>query len=150
MTSFLWAKATAADQQEVFGLMQRFYAEEHLAFSDERAGAALRALFAEPASGQIFLLRNGGGEAKGYLVLTRGFSLEFGGRFVLLDEVYLEPAIRGQGWGRQSLACAEAWAREQGVRALRLEVQHTNARARAFYAEAGFVDDRRDLLTRWL
>ena len=73
--------------------------------------------------------------------------VEQGGRFVLLDELYLTPAARGRGWGRQALALARDWAIVEGASVMRLEVNHHNARAKALYLSEGYRDDERDILT---
>jgi len=147
--------ATAADLETVLGLMRDFYAEDHLVFDELIARRALHDLFAHPSLGTITLLLHPsatGDEASivGHFTLTYGFSLEFHGRFALLDELYLIPSVRGRGWGRQSLTLASTAARAQGVIALRLEVNQANARARSVYLKAGFQDNRRDLFTQWL
>lgn len=148
---FIWQIATLADAPAVLGLMQAFYAEEGLAFEGPTQGRALDALLVDPALGEVFLLRPAkpgpGAEAVGHLVLTRGHSLEFGGRFLLLDELYLAPEIRGRGEGRRAIAFAAERARHGGAGALRLEVAHENTHARATYARAGFRAETRDLMT---
>jgi len=47
----------------------------------------------------------------------------------------------GQGVGRALLERATLWARETGLEGLSLHVFATNARARAFYAKMGFIED---------
>jgi ribosomal protein S18 acetylase RimI-like enzyme len=84
------------------------------------------------------------------VVLTLGYSLEFGGRDAFVDELYVQPAYRGLGVGRQALAVLEKACRELGVRALHLEVGRTNLRAQALYKAAGFVDRGHFLLTKRL
>jgi len=150
MSDLTWQEAAPGDESALLAMMNAFYAEDHLAFDAARARAAVRELLATPAHGRILLLRDTAPEARGYLVLTVGFSLEFGGRFALLDEFYVAPALRGRGLGRQALDVVATWTRAQGIATVRLEVTHTNPRARALYLTAGFADDRRDLLTRWL
>ncbi|MNN58418.1 putative acetyltransferase [compost metagenome] len=66
---------------------------------------------------------------------------------MLLDELYLAPAARGRGWGRQALAVARDWAAGQGAAVIRLEVNHHNAKAKRLYLSAGYRDDARDILT---
>lgn len=149
MSALKWTLASPADEPTLLSLMEAFYHEENLPFEPSRALAALRELLATADLGQVLVLRDGS-TAHGYLVLTFGFSLEFGGRFVLLDEVFLASELRGRGWGRAGLAQAEAWARMQGVCALRLELNRQNLPARAVYLKSGFTDDGRDLLTRRL
>jgi GNAT superfamily N-acetyltransferase len=148
-SSSVWTPATAGDVPRVVELMRAFYAEEKLIYHEERALRAVSELFIEPAPGQLFLLREGE-TVHGYVLGTMGFSLEFGGRFVLLDELYLTPAARGRGEGRRALACIEAWARDQGVCTMRLEVNDHNEKARAIYVKAGYVDERRGIFTKWL
>jgi len=83
----------------------------------------------------------------GYAVLAMGFSLEQGGHFALLDELYLTPQGRGRGRGKQALAIIEQRARGRGIARLRLEVNRHNALARRLYLATGYIDDTRDLLT---
>jgi GNAT superfamily N-acetyltransferase len=160
LTAFTWSEATMADENIVLELMRAFYAEERLVFAEKESGAGLKELLGRAELGRIFLLRaSGAGEvgtagrgegALGHLVLTFGFSLEFRGRFVLLDELYVRPELRGKGWGRSAIEFAAKWASEQGAASLRLEVNHANRHAKAVYSRRGFCDDRRDLMTRWL
>ena len=148
-TSLDWRPATLADAAAILDLMQAFYAEEHIPFDGSVQGRALDALLVDPSLGSVLLLRDTAPDATplGHLVLTRGHSLEFGGPFLLLDELYLAPAIRGRGEGRRAIAFAAGHARAVGAQALRLEVSHENARARAAYIGAGFVAETRDLMT---
>jgi GNAT superfamily N-acetyltransferase len=129
--------------------MHAFYIEESLDFREARARHALERLLAEPAHG-IFRYIQFDAELVGYFVLTVGFSLEFGGRFALLDEFYVTPARRGLGLGGRTLGHIQRAAAELGVAALRLEVDRTNPRLRAFYRRAGFVPHDRDLMTHWI
>lgn len=143
-----WRPASLADAPAVLGLMEDFYAEEGIAFDGRTQGRALDVLLARPELGAVHLLRAAGADdALGHLVLTSGHSLEFGGAFLLLDELYLRPEIRGRGEGRRALAFAAGQARAAGAHALRLEVSRANARARAAYARAGFATETRDLMT---
>jgi GNAT superfamily N-acetyltransferase len=159
-----WTEARTADADVVLELMAAFYAEERLVFDPQAAGEAVRTLMAKPEFGRIFLLKesgvarvekpvdvSAGREAvSGHLVVTWGFSLEFRGRYVLLDELYLKPEFRGKGRGRSGIEFAAVWARDQGAASLRLEVTHPNRHAKEVYQRRDFGDDRRDLMTRWL
>ena len=57
-----------------------------------------------------------------------------------LGAVYVATDHRGQGLLARLVEACSAWAREQGVDALHLEVHETNARARTAYERLGFVD----------
>lgn len=139
--------AGPADAATVVALMRAFYAEEGLAFNETAARRSVDELLGRPGLGTI-LLFEADGRVIGHAALTFGFSLEFHGRYVLLDEFFLIPEVRGRGWGRNALALAETWTRSAGAAALRLELNHANIRARALYLAAGFTDDRRDLFTK--
>ena len=117
----------------------------------DRAGARRAAewLFAHPQIGGVWFIE-AEGETAGYLVVTSCYSLEFGGAFGLLDELYFDERWRGQGLGAEAIAFAEAWCRERGMRALRLEVELNNQRALRLYSRQGFRSHHRDLMTKWL
>ena len=133
----------------LLGMLRSFYAEDRIALDEARVRRGLDQLFAEPSPGAL-LFAEAGGECVGYLVLGWCFSIEQGGRHVLVDELYLVPAARGRGLGAALLEAACDWARSQGAAVARLEVNHHNARARALYLRSGFRDDQRDILTRVL
>jgi GNAT superfamily N-acetyltransferase len=77
---------------------------------------------------------------EGYVVITWGFSLESGGRDVLLDEMYVsEP---GSGTGSILLDRVIAHVRDLGFTSIYLETEMENAAARRFYGRHGFeVED---------
>jgi GNAT superfamily N-acetyltransferase len=119
--------------------MREFYAFEHLAWDEEAARQALDTLLGDASLGEVWVIRRGGVPA-GYFVLTVGFSLEFRGRYLLLDELYVREEHRGSGIGRLAMGQAEEACRARGIGALRLEVERKNTGARAFYRTAGFRD----------
>lgn len=103
------ATPSPSDEEMVLEMIQAFYAEEQIVFVEERARRAVRQLTRQPECGAVLLFTlpkpaggcgcggNGdGGEPccdteviAGYAVATIGFTLEHGGRLVLLDEFYL-------------------------------------------------------------
>jgi len=139
--------ATAADAALLTGLMREFYAEDQIVFEAARVRAGLDALLGDPRNGEALLWLDAQGQVVGYAVLAMGFSLEQGGHFALLDELYLTPQGRGRGRGKQALAIIEQRARGRGIARLRLEVNRHNALARRLYLATGYIDDTRDLLT---
>ncbi len=139
--------ASMADSETLLQLMREFYHHEQLQFDPQVADSTLKLLFDHPAYGCIYLIGVNLAIA-GYLVLTFGFSLEYGGRDALIDELYLQENYRRQGIGKQALEFAEQVCRAQGIQALHLEVDRQNTRAQAVYQQAGFVDHDRYLLTK--
>jgi GNAT superfamily N-acetyltransferase len=130
-------------------LSAQFYAREDVDWDRERAGRAAAELIAHPELGGIWLIESDG-EAAGYFVLTVCFSLEFGGSFGLLDEVFVAESWRGRGFGTAAIEFAAAWCRERGMQALRLEVWTGNSGAIRLYERAGFALEQRHLMTRRL
>ncbi|HEX5079100.1 MAG TPA: GNAT family N-acetyltransferase [Geminicoccaceae bacterium] len=127
-------------------MVRAYYAEDGLAFDEERQGAALRALLDGDPLCLAWLVRLGGAPI-GYVVVTLGFSLESGGRDGFIDELFITPAARNRGLGGQVLALVEDEARAHGLKRLYLEVAHGNP-ALALYRRAGFVDHRRYLMSK--
>lgn len=139
--------ATRADEALLIELMRSFYAEDQIEFDAGRVRSGVDALLADPRNGEALLWLDESGQVVGYAVLALGFSLEQGGHFGLLDELYLTPQGRGRGRGKQALAIIEQRARGRGLSRLRLEVNRHNALARRLYVATGYIDDTRDLLT---
>ena len=86
----------------------------------------------------------------GYVVLTLGFSFEYGGRDGFLDELYVEEKYRGRGIGRRTMEFVEERARELGVKALHLEATQGNDAAIELYRRAGYFRHERFLMTKRL
>jgi diamine N-acetyltransferase len=141
--------AALEDAPLLLGLMREFYAFEHLTFDETRARAALVRLLDDASLGQVFLVEEDGGIA-GYVVVAFGYSLEFHGRDAFVDELFLQPAVRGRGLGREVLRFVEEHCRRSGVTALHLEVERKNKAAQEFYRRLGFQDHDRYLMTQWL
>ena len=146
-TSFVPITPTTLDA--ALDLMNRLYTEPGGVHHRERSRRAVEYLFAHPESGGVWFIESGA-QTAGYLAITACFSLEFGGAFGLLDELYFLPGWRGRGLGREALAFAELWCRSHGCEALRLEVELSNERALRLYRRAGFSTHARDLMTKWL
>jgi len=141
--------ATLADEPVLRELMAEFYAHEGLVFDEERTLGAFRTLAADPNLGRVWIFRVGG-EAVGYLAVTVCFSLEFAGRYALVDELYVREAHRGRGIGAHALEAAAEACRALDVSALRLEVDVQNTRARDLYRRLGFVLQERHMMSRWI
>jgi ribosomal protein S18 acetylase RimI-like enzyme len=144
-----WERAAPADGALLLEMVREFYAHERLRFRPGRTDAALAAILADERFGRVWIARSGGAAA-GYLVMTLGFSLEFGGRDAFVDELWIREPFRGAGLGRLAVATAEEACRELGVHALHLEVDHVNTGAQRLYRALGFEDHDRYLLTRWV
>jgi GNAT superfamily N-acetyltransferase len=133
----------------LLAMMREFYLQQHMRFDEAVAGSTARQIMENPDKGQIYLIFLGQ-QLAGYFALTFCFSLEFQGRFALLDELYLRGPFRRQKLGEGAVGFAEGICRLEGIAALRLEVGRDNAAARALYLNSGFEEDARNLMTKWL
>ena len=93
--------------------------------------------------GQI-LVADVDGEIAGYVTMLNRVqsddlddgNLEFG----LIADLLVRKSHRGSGLGQELMAAAETFAKENGVRWLRVSVMAQNAAARKLYAATGFSE----------
>lgn len=129
--------------------MREFYSQQEMRFDESAASHAVNRALENPDLAQIYLIFRGA-ELAGYFALTFCFSLEFHGRFALFDELYLREPFRRQKLGKAVVAFAEELCKKAGIKAVRLEVGRENLPAQSLYNAAGFKQDERNLMTKWL
>jgi ribosomal protein S18 acetylase RimI-like enzyme len=118
-------------------LVADFHAEEGIEQSDEARAEAVMPLLEGSPHGAIYLA----GPARapvGYVVLTFGWSLEFGGMDGFVDEIYIRPGVRGRGIGTEILHSLPRQLAQFGLKAVHLEVERGKDRTRALYEKMGF------------
>lgn len=153
MNTFRYARPS--DVPTLLPLMREFYEYEHLPFDAVRSERLLCELISNEQFGHVIVFERddaaeGAAHASkivGYMVLTFGYSLEFGGRDALIDEFYVVPKARGAGLGTQAIAHAVEACRTHGISNIHLEADHFNARVHEFYKRIGFRDHPRHLMT---
>jgi hypothetical protein len=64
--------------------------------------------------------------------------------------VAVDPARRGQGFGRAIMNAAEDWLRQAGIAKLQLMVRRENAKAGAFYQSIGYAESQTIVFAKWL
>jgi ribosomal protein S18 acetylase RimI-like enzyme len=55
-----------------------------------------------------------------------------------VKNIYIDPDLRGQGWGRELLRTAEQWAAERGAQEIELDASVCNQEAVRMYETAGY------------
>src|SRR5687767_7724231 len=149
MTSVITTRlAGLADVDILWPMIQELHRHEHLPEAGPEVRNALESLLKAPEDGRIILVRSDGLLA-GYLTLTFGYSLEFHGKFGLVDELFVGTDYRGQGMGGALLTEAERICQAAGIKVMRLEVEHTNLAAERLYANRGFGRHDRRLMSKW-
>jgi ribosomal protein S18 acetylase RimI-like enzyme len=144
-------EATLKDEAALMPMMRALDEHEPYAiqFDESAVCTAFRQFLLLPAFGRVWLLYEGP-TLVGYIVLTIGFSFEFHGHDAFIDELYIAPAHRRRGFGRQAIAFLEQKACEIGVNAVHLEVDRGNDPALELYRRSGYRDHDRFLMTKWL
>lgn len=143
--------ADSADKEVLMNLRREFCEFEPFPNPlDETTNCAvLQQLMENERFGKIWLILVEE-ERAGYVVLTFSYSLEYGGRDALIDELYLREKFRGYGIGKQTIQFIEDYCRAENIKAVHLEVDRTNNAAKALYHKTGFVDHERHFLTKWI
>jgi len=139
--------AEPGDLERLLPLVRELWEHEEMPWHETGTPAALARLLGDDSVGRVWIAEDAG-RPIGYLALCFGYSLEYLGRDAFVDELYVEPSLRGSGLGAQLLALVEAACPALGVSALHLEVDHTNARAKQLYVREGFRDNGRFLMTK--
>ncbi|WP_204114079.1 GNAT family N-acetyltransferase [Shimia biformata] len=142
--------ARPADIDVLLPLVGAFHAEEGIALDDDDRRAGLMPLLEGIPHGAVYLI--GPQRAPvGYVVVTFGWSIEFGGMDSFIDELFIRPAVRRRGMAGDVLIALPNALAEAGVKAIHLEVDSDNESARRLYSRAGFeLRDRYALMTRRL
>ena len=130
-------------------LMAEFYGEAGFPLPTRSATHAFEVLLADPRLGCVLMV-NAGDADVGYLVLTFGYSMEYGGLRAFVDDFYVRTSSRGKGLGAVLLRAARVRCIEVGVRALLVETGLEGHPARRLYLREGFADSGRSLLTQGL
>ncbi|MEM6371969.1 MAG: GNAT family N-acetyltransferase [Pseudomonadota bacterium] len=129
-------------------LVAAFHAEEGIDRSEDHRRAAVTPLVEGCPHGVAYLI--GPPRAPiGYIVVSFGWSLEFGGMDGFVDELFIRPGVRGRGIASEVLISLPRALSGVGLKALHLEVSGSNTNAQRLYSRAGFaLRDGYHLMTR--
>ena len=142
--------ARPEDLDRLMALVSAFHAEQGIEQETEQRRDALLPLLEGIPHGCVYLI--GPGRAPlGYIILTFGWSVEFGGMDGFVDEIYIRPAVRGRGIATEVLLDLPKALAEAGLTALHLEVDRKNESAQKLYLRTGFkLRERYMLMSRKL
>ena len=135
------------DAPRLLPLVVAFHDERGNAISDERRESGILPLLQGTPHGAAYLI--GPRQAPvGYIVLSFGWSVEFGGIDGFLDEFYIRPGVRGRGMGGEALAALLHSLKPTEVKAIHLEVDRESPVAQ-LYERLGFAPRLRYGLMTW-
>ncbi|SEO46090.1 Acetyltransferase (GNAT) family protein [Salinihabitans flavidus] len=130
--------AKPGDLGRLLPLIAAHHAEQGVEQSDEARADALCPLLDESPHGVAYLI----GPARapvGYVIVTFGWSLAFGGLDGTVEELYIRPAVRRRGMGSDLLHALPRALGGAGLRALHFDVDRGNASAQRLGTRAGFT-----------
>jgi hypothetical protein len=134
--------------EKLLAMVTAFHEEAGIALSPDARRAGVAPLLDGIPHGVAYLI----GPPRspiGYIIITFGWSLEFGGMDGFIDELYIRPGVRGRGVASETLQSLPRALGDAGLTALHLEVDTSNDSARRLYTRAGFVKrENYQLMTR--
>ena len=103
------------------------------------AEKAFTAILSDERLGYVWLIDD---EAKvvGYVVLTLRFGMEYGGLMACLDDLFVVPQSRNNGLTTAALVQVRDFCKSIGVRAITVEVSHSNGSAQTVYRRLGLAE----------
>ncbi len=129
--------ANIDDLPRLQSLVARLHSHEGIVQSDEDREAALRPLLEGSPHGATYLIGPRQGPV-GYIIVSFGYSVEMGGIDGFVDEFYIRESVRGRGMGSEVLRMLMPALSDYGVKALHLEVDRDNDKAKRLYGRLGF------------
>lgn len=136
--------------EECLQMIKDFYLIDNYPFDEKRVKKNFLEIIESPTLGRFYLLVAEDKKITGYLILTFGYSFEYGGRDAFIDEFYIKPNFRNMGMGSTTLSALATKAEKLGVRAIHLEVESSNEAGKRLYEKQNFVSNKRQLLTKIL
>ena len=90
--------ATLNDQEQLLALMRESFEKEAEGTAEEWliTESAIKALLNDPQAGEAYLAYEETGTLLGYIIMCRGFSLDYGGYFTWVEETYMRQADQGR------------------------------------------------------
>lgn len=90
--------ATPDDHSFLLSLMHESHEQENNTSSGEwaKTEAAIITLLHDPQAGEAYLVFDNDGNLAGYMIICRGFSLDYGGYFTWVEETYIRKSEQGR------------------------------------------------------
>jgi ribosomal protein S18 acetylase RimI-like enzyme len=143
--------AELSDRDILLSLIRQYYAFDHIEADTDALRPSLETLISDPTLGRIWLIQaDNHNQPVGYVILTFGYDLEFGGRQATVTDLYIVPEYRGYGFGFKTLQFIEESCRTLGIRAFELQVKRENLAAQRLYERFGMMAHDRIPMSKWV
>ncbi|MFA9555864.1 GNAT family N-acetyltransferase [Evansella sp. AB-rgal1] len=94
----------------------------------------------EPDSGSEFFVAEEKDEVVGCAFLNSGISLDKGGKYIWLNDLYVKRELRNKGIAKTILLKVLYWAEQEGFKGIELETGINNIATKKLYNSLGFYD----------
>jgi GNAT superfamily N-acetyltransferase len=119
-------------------LLNVLFSQEHEFMPDlKKQEAGLEMIIGNPSVGTIFLCEEDG-QVVGMVSALNLVSTALGKKVLMLEDMIVDPALRGRGIGAMLLEYVSRWACEHGYGRMTLLTDGDNCSAQRFYEEHGF------------
>ncbi len=143
------SEATVNDLETILQMAQQFYQIDSYPFDVNKYKSTFLKFIEDEDLGRFYLIKTED-FLIGYVIITFGFSFEYGGRDAFLDEIYIEEKFRSKGIGSQVMYIILQKSKGLGINALHLEVEQGNTKGINLYKKFNFGFNNRKLLTKIL
>ncbi len=129
--------AEPEDLDRLLPMVAAFHASHAIDLTPEQRVKAVEPLLKGSPNGVIYLI----GPRKspvGYIAISFGWSIAFGGLDAFIDEFFIREGVRGRGMGSEVLEALLPRLENAGVTATHLEAHSANPRLRALYGRHRF------------
>lgn len=144
-----WRLARLSESEDIIAMCRCLNAENPGPSSvpDSHMKRTLEILNRESVRGFPVVLEVSG-RIEGYALLISVWSNELGGEICNIDELYVNPSSRGQGYGRALINAitGQPSLYPRPIVAIELEVTPQNSRARDLYTRLGFESYKNSML----
>jgi GNAT superfamily N-acetyltransferase len=129
--------ASPEDLPRLLPLVAAFHEHQGFNTSPEHQHNAIVPLLEGSPHGAIWLI--GPRRAPvGYVVVSFGWSVEYGGMDAIVDEIFVRSAVRKRGMGSDALNGLSKALKDGGIKALHLEADQGNETLKRFYQRCKF------------
>jgi GNAT superfamily N-acetyltransferase len=131
--------AELSDIRACARLLNILFSQEHEFTPDlKKQEAGLEMIIADPSAGTIFVCEENG-QVVGMISALNLISTAIGKKVLMLEDMIIDPALRGRGIGAMLIEYVIRWAREQDYGRMTLLTDGDNIPAQHFYEEHGFI-----------
>ena len=122
---------------DLLPLVAAFHLFEEISLAADIRKKSVERLLNDSTLGEVWLIKRSD-HLIGYVVVCFSYSVELGGRGVVIDELFIKAPERGAGVGAEVLERLNEHMRACDVVAIQLEVNQRNERAKSLYVKSGF------------